>query len=262
MPDMAHSVAYESNVYGYYHYNTWDSASVFKRRDLSNPGLPVNGTIPRGYAGISYLQDPAAQAMLMAHMRGATGVNEIAVPINGNVPYYYKDTPEERVRASAEINVNPFPITAKGLAQGKELYDIFCNICHGAAGNGLGYIVSEENLKAAYPAQPANFLQDTFLNSSNGRFYHAIVYGLNVMGGYTDKLSYEERWQVIHYIRSLQAKEKKLVYDENVNTLNPAYGVPASKVRPVAQTMTDNQPAPDAAPQQEKQQTTTDGSHQ
>lgn len=262
MPDMGYSVAYESNVYGYYHYNTWDDASVFKRKDLSNPRLPVNGTIARGYAGISYLQDPAAQADLMMHLRGGTSVNEIAVPINGNVPYYYKDTEEERIRASAQIIGNPFPITAKGLAKGKELYDIFCGICHGAAGNGLGYLVSEENVKAVYPAAPANFLLDTFLNSSNGRFYHGIIYGKNVMGGYADKLSYEERWQVIHYIRSLQAKEKKLVYDENANTLNPAYGIPASQVRPVAQTLMDNQPAPDAAPKQEQQQTTSDGSHQ
>lgn len=261
MPDMGHSVAYESNVYGYYHYNTWDSASVIKRKALSNPGLPVNGTIARGYAGISYLQDPAAQADLMMHLRGGTSINEIAVPINGHVPYYYKDTEEERTRASAQIIGNPFPITAKGLAQGKELYDIYCGICHGTAGNGLGYLVSDENTNSKYPAAPANFLLDTFLNSSNGRFYHGIMYGKNVMGGYADKLSYEERWQVIHYIRSLQAKEKKLVYDENVNTFNAAYGVPASKVRPVAQTMSDNQPAPDAAQQQEQQQTTDGGSH-
>ena len=40
------------------------------------------------------------------------------------------------------------------------------------------------------------------------------------MGSYKDKLSYEERWQVIHYIRSLQAKELKLEYNQLVNTLN------------------------------------------
>jgi len=251
MPDMGHSLAYESNVYGYYYYNTWDSASVFKRKDLSNPMLPVHGSIARGYAGISYLQDPTAQAAMMAHLRGGMGVNEVAVPINGNVPYYYKDTEEERSRAATEIIGNPFPITAKGLAHGAELYNIYCGICHGATGNGAGYLVSDENPKAVYPAQPANFLQDTFLNSSNGRFYHGIMYGKNVMGGYADKLSYEERWQVIHYIRSLQAKEKKLVYDENANTLNPAYGIPMSKVQPIAQSATDNAPAPQEATQEE-----------
>jgi hypothetical protein len=40
------------------------------------------------------------------------------------------------------------------------------------------------------------------------------------MGGYADKLSYEERWQVIHYIRSLQAKEAQLQYSEIQNTFN------------------------------------------
>ena len=40
------------------------------------------------------------------------------------------------------------------------------------------------------------------------------------MGAYKDKLNTEERWQVIHYIRSLQAKDKKLEYNQFVNTLN------------------------------------------
>jgi hypothetical protein len=40
------------------------------------------------------------------------------------------------------------------------------------------------------------------------------------MGAYADKLSYEERWQVIHYIRSLQAKDAKLAYNQLENTLN------------------------------------------
>ena len=40
------------------------------------------------------------------------------------------------------------------------------------------------------------------------------------MGAYKDKLSFEERWNVIHYIRSLQAKELKLEYNQMANTLN------------------------------------------
>ena len=48
------------------------------------------------------------------------------------------------------------------------------------------------------------------------------------MGSYKDKISYEERWQVIHYIRSLQAKEKKLTYNQLENTLNEV-DVPAGE---------------------------------
>lgn len=61
---------------------------------------------------------------------------------------------------------------------------------------------------------------DTFVHSNIGRFYHAIMYGRNVMGSYTDKLSYQERWEVIHYIRSLQAQSKNLVYSASANTFN------------------------------------------
>ena len=71
-----------------------------------------------------------------------------------------------------------------------------------------------------YPAAPANFLLEEHLSASNGRYYHAIMYGKNVMGAYKDKLSFEERWNVIHYIRSLQAKELKLEYNQMSNTLN------------------------------------------
>ncbi len=71
------------------------------------------------------------------------------------------------------------------------------------------------------------------LAASNGRYYFAIMHGKNVMGGYADKISYEERWQVIHYIRSLQAKDKKLVYNEKENTLNEI-DVPGQAMVPIA----------------------------
>ncbi len=202
MPDMGHSVAYEANVYNYYYLNTWDAESVKTLKELSNPRLPVTGTIPRGYAGTSHSDNN----------------NSIYVPVNGSVPYYFTNTDAERDRAMKEIIDNPFPITAAGLAEGKELYNIMCGICHGEKGDGNGWLVDETNLNAKYPAVPANFLQDTFYNSSNGRYYHAIMHGKGVMGGYSDKISYEERWQVIHYIHSLQAKEKKLAYSEEENT--------------------------------------------
>ncbi len=250
MPDMAHSIAYESNVYDYYYYNTWDSASTVKLKDMANPRLPVAGTMPRGFVGVHYA-DGTAYAAVVNMLRGGNSPNAIAVPLNGHVPYYYADTEEERVRASNEINNNPFPITEAGLAKGKELYNVHCGICHGEKGNGAGYLYdTDTNPNAKYPAAPANFLQDTFYVSSNGRFYHAIMYGKNVMGGYADKLSYEERWQVIHYIRSLQAAEKKLKYTAEANTLNPDFGMPEKAFKQLLANRVSGQfVAPTATPQ-------------
>lgn len=235
MPDMGHSIAQEANVLTDYYYNTWDEKSTVKLRNLQEHNLPVENTVPRGYAGVYFAMDSTGNSAqtVMSAMNGDG--NSIAIPMNGSVPYYYKDTEEERTRATAEIQANPFPITEDGLARGKELYNLFCAICHGEKGDGNGWLVDEANPNAVYPAAPANFLLDEHVNSSNGRYYHAIMYGKNVMGAYKDKINYEERWQVIHWIRALQAKEKKVDYNVDSNTLNPVYGKPGASIKtPIA----------------------------
>ena len=218
MPDMAHSTAYEANVNTYYRFNTWGDEDEYKKYAM--PRKPVSGTVARGDISAFYADDYQGILDLKDMMEGHGTANTIAVSTSGSVPYYYEDTDEDRTRATNEIINNPYPITADGLARGKELYVIYCGICHGEKGDGNGYLVSSENTNSKYPAQPADFLSDDLANSSNGRFYHAIMYGKNVMGSFTDKLSYEERWQVIHYIRSLQAKSNGTVYNEKTNTLN------------------------------------------
>jgi mono/diheme cytochrome c family protein len=151
----------------------------------------------------------------------------------------------ERERCEREMTANPFPITKSGLERGKELYNVYCGICHGTKGDGAGYLYSEENPNAKYPAKPANFLQDEIAGSSDGRYYYAIMFGKNVMGAYTDKLSYEERWQVIHYIRSLQAAGKNAEYNEGANTW-PVFQAELAKKRAIELAALKN-PAP-AAP--------------
>lgn len=246
MPDMAHSIAYEANTYVPYGLNTWDSASVMPLRVLSYPQLPVDGTVPRGYAGLHYAEMTDQEEKIRAALNGETGVNAVAVPLNGSVPYYYENSIEGRAQAMENIVENPYPITAEGLEKGEELYNIFCGICHGTTGNGVGYLVSEENTNAAYPAAPANLLLDDYVFSSNGRYYHAIMRGWNLMGAYKDKLNYEERWQVIHYIRSLQAQDRDLEYNANVNTLNPVFGTPVNQLEKLAESEIFQTPQPES----------------
>lgn len=216
MPDMAHSVAYESNYYNYYYNNTWGSEDEYYQ--FAQPKKPVNGTIPRGMAGMQYASDDMEALKVIAEAKGLLDISSKSITPNGSVPYYYENTEEDRLRAMEELIDNPFPITDEGLARAKELYNTFCGICHGEKGDGAGYLVRDDG--GVYPAAPANFLLPEHVNASNGRYYHAIMHGRNLMGAYADKLSYEERWQVIHYIRSLQAKDAKLAYNQLENTLN------------------------------------------
>lgn len=197
MPDMAHPVTFEANTYNYYYNNTWGSEDEYYK--WAQPRKPVKGTVPRGGgAGVKYVGQVSDASSIGA--------------------YPYADTEEERIRATAEIIDNPYPITDAGMARGKELYNTFCGICHGAKGDGAGYLVRDDG--GVYPVQPANFLLDEFVTASNGRYYHSIMYGKNLMGAYKDKMNAEERWQVIHYIRQLQAKDKGLAYTQYENTLN------------------------------------------
>ena len=229
VPDMVHSLPYEANVYSVYDLNSWDAESTIRRKALSNLHDPVAGTIPRGYAGMEFSGNSPE---MNRKLHGQTKINEMSVPLNGMAPFYYKDTNEDRTRAAAEIIDNPFPITDAGLTKGKELFNIACAICHGVKADGLGYLVDDEtNPLAKYPAQPANFLSDRFMEATNGQFYYTIMYGKGMMGSFKDKLSYEERWQVIHYIRSLQAKKKGLEYNAKVNTLDSTLGVPLAQFK-------------------------------
>ncbi len=200
MPDMGVSVAYEANKFVDYQRNTWNEESVKTRKELAMHNLPVAHTIPRGHAGGS---------SSMKAVQGRDRINSIATPKNGYVPFYYGDTPEERQRAMDEIIANPFPITKSGLAVGKELFDINCAICHGKKADGGGYLSRDGS---PFPSPAANLMLDRFIDQSNGFYYYTIMKGRNLMGSFHDKLSYEERWQVIHYVRSLQAKKRGVAY--------------------------------------------------
>jgi len=206
MMDMGHPISYQANTSNYYYFNTWGTKEEYYA--MVQPRLPVQGTVSRGYTGIHYAMDSIDRQRVLDMFNGNLGVNAIVTPVNTKVPFYYDNTEEGRELAMAEIVDNPFPITEKGLASGKKLYEIFCGVCHGNAGDGLGVIY--EN--GAYPAAPANFLSEEFIGASNGRYYYSIMHGRGVMGAYSDKLNYEERWNVIHYIRSLQAKELGVPY--------------------------------------------------
>lgn len=205
MPDMGVSVAYEANKFVDYGRNTWNEESVKPRKELAMHNLPVAHAIPRGYAG-----GPSS----MKAVHGMDKLNSIATPPNGYVPFYYGNTPDERERAIAEIHNNPFPITDKALATGKNLYDINCAICHGKKADGNGTLAEDGNPFSDVTA-PANLMMDRFIDQSNGFYYYTIMKGRNLMGAFYDKLSYEERWDVIHYIRSMQAKKRGVKYTKD-----------------------------------------------
>ena len=88
------------------------------------------------------------------------------------------------------------------LKEGGRLYLIHCGICHGTALDGNGPLYSS----GKFPAMPANFKDGKYQAMSIGTMYAALKFGKNLMGSYASQLDAKQRWQIIAYIKKVQAE--------------------------------------------------------
>ena len=105
------------------------------------------------------------------------------------MPYDYENSTEGLELARAELE-NPLPVTQENLDKGKELYEIFCAVCHGDTGDGQGILAQREKfLGIPSYADPGR-------NVTEGSVYHVQMFGLNSMGSYASQTNELERWQI------------------------------------------------------------------
>ena len=117
--------------------------------------------------------------------------------------YEFYGKPDE----AAVKMVNPLLPTKENLKLGKTKFDIYCSPCHGFHAEG------DSRLNGQFP-NPPSLHSEKVRNWTDGRIYHVIMEGQNVMPSYASQLNRQERWAVILYIRALQrslnAKESDL----------------------------------------------------
>jgi mono/diheme cytochrome c family protein len=80
----------------------------------------------------------------------------------------------------------------------KELFEIYCAICHGVQGNGKGKLVTQEKILGV-PSYADRVI-------SIGSVNHVINYGINSMGAYSNQLDQKERWMVSTYVMKLKGE--------------------------------------------------------
>jgi mono/diheme cytochrome c family protein len=95
----------------------------------------------------------------------------------------------------------PIPLTSELLQRGRERYDIYCAICHGATGEGNGEVVQR-----GFPAPPT-YHSDRLRRAPIGHFYDVITNGYGVMYSYADRVEPRDRWAIAAYIRALQLSQ-------------------------------------------------------
>ncbi|HEU4700172.1 MAG TPA: cytochrome c [Gemmatimonadales bacterium] len=84
-------------------------------------------------------------------------------------------------------------------ARGDTLYGIFCEVCHGQAGDGKGPVGPKVGAPSLLTPRARGY--------TDGYLYSIIRYGRGVMPRYGDKV-YEpaDRWAVVNHVRKLQGQ--------------------------------------------------------
>lgn len=114
----------------------------------------------------------------------------------GFVPYEIPNTPEGYILSKSMKS--PLDSITSNPEKGKELYGIYCAICHGDKGNGKGKLVEREKFLGV-PSYKDREITD-------GSIFHVVTYGLNSMGSHANQLSQEERWQIADYVLKLKSE--------------------------------------------------------
>ena len=102
----------------------------------------------------------------------------------------------------------PYAIDASVLALGQAKYQVYCAVCHGDAADGNGIMKVRSAIEGDVAIVTIASLQTSLIRSyPNGQLYDVVTNGKNTMMGYGDKLSPEERWAVVAYVRALQLSQ-------------------------------------------------------
>ena len=160
----------------------------------SYDGLPVSGTLARGY--------------LSTFSYGSTDADYLEAGDKATYPDSIYT-----MNLAGETEIKAFLKNEETLEEGKKLYGMFCKHCHGATGAGDGTIqnviyqsVPHFNADKPERARAKVPMKDL----KEGHIFHAITYGVPpyLMGPHASQITEEERWKIVYYVQTeLQTKE-------------------------------------------------------
>jgi mono/diheme cytochrome c family protein len=132
------------------------------------------------------------------------------MPAPGTVPVTGYE-PDSLTVADAERLTNPRTRTAESINRGQWVYETYCRVCHGATGAGDGPIsvTNGRTPPGPFPGIPSLLTPQARARSDgylHGVVTQATAMGRGLMPRYGDKVRGTDRWDVINYVRTLQAR--------------------------------------------------------
>lgn len=192
MPDMGHSRAYDVYYPG------------------PGAGSPIETEVPK------------AQQVNAVFQNGMVARKPVVGTVpRGHNPYPYPGTDAGYEMASANL-LNPYwDADDQILKEGKAHYATYCQVCHGEKGEGAGSISVVSG--GPFGGIP-NYYGAAYLQMPEGKMFHSMHYGKNDMGSYASQLTQEERWKVVSYIKSMQAKNVEKQFGSYQAAMNHVRG--------------------------------------
>ena len=111
-----------------------------------------------------------------------------------------------QAKASGKTPSNPPAATPKSIAAGDKVFRTYCRMCHGNDARGDGP-------QAPPGSHPPNLTDDTWSHgSTDAEILEVIRNGVGPkfdMKGFRSRLTDDEMWSVLHYLRSLHSSTSR-----------------------------------------------------
>lgn len=192
--------------------------------DRHGERMPVDETQPRGF---NQEGESTIGGIPEYEFSGLTGYY-----YTGHVGDYYGSGMPEELELDAEK-------AAALIRRGEERFGIYCAVCHGTSGDGMG-VTSRYGVPGIANLHLGPFKSDTY---PDGRMFEVITKGKGQMGSYGANVAVRDRWAIVAYVRTLQAAKEKA----DAEAAKAAEEAPAEEAEPAVGPSEETDPAENPA---------------
>lgn len=119
----------------------------------------------------------------------------------GQLPLQFGPSVEDASQAGEELE-NPYgQVDPNLVARGREVYQTYCQVCHGADGKGSSPVT-----RRGFPPPPS-LLEEQARTMKDGEMFHIVTFGKKNMPAYGGLIDTRDRWLSISHLRTLQKLE-------------------------------------------------------
>ena len=122
------------------------------------------------------------------------------LPPEGAVPVDLPEPLYDRFDPGVDSITNPMAADFKSQGRGQELYQVYCEVCHGSDGMGGGPVSMAGEKTGPFAGV---FPLVTAMSRSDGYVFNIIRQGAGRMPNYR-RIPAEDRWHIVNYVRYLQ----------------------------------------------------------